>query len=98
LIGGTEVKDQLKRLHAINIIICTPGRLLQHLEENANFYIDQLQMLIIDEADRALDMGFKTQVNFKKAFKFYNLDGCNFGVLAKGSTDFALFCNSNTQA
>lgn len=64
LIGGTEVKDQLKRLYAINIVICTPGRLLQHLEENSNFHVDQLQMLIVDEADRILDMGFKAQVNW----------------------------------
>jgi len=63
LMGGTEVREQLKRLHAINIVICTPGRLLQHLEENANFYVDQLQMLIVDEADRILDMGFKAQMD-----------------------------------
>ncbi|KAI6202951.1 RNA helicase [Aphelenchoides besseyi] len=63
LIGGTEVDYQLRRLFAMNIIICTPGRLLQHLEENSNFNVDQLQVLVIDEADRILDLGFKTQMD-----------------------------------
>lgn len=70
LIGGTDVRDQLKRLYAINIVICTPGRLLQHLEENPNFYVDQLQMLIVDEADRILDMGFKAQVTTDSLFRY----------------------------
>ncbi|KAI6178230.1 Phosphate carrier protein, mitochondrial [Aphelenchoides besseyi] len=61
LIGGTEVEYQLRRLFAMNIIICTPGRLLQHLEENSNFNVDQLQILVIDEADRILDLGFQIQ-------------------------------------
>lgn len=46
----------------MNIIICTPGRLLQHMDENETFLCDQLQILVIDEADRILDMGFKRQV------------------------------------
>lgn len=62
LIGGTDVQYQMQRLSFMNIIICTPGRLLQHLEENHNFSCDQLQILVIDEADRILDMGFKKQV------------------------------------
>ncbi|KAI6192696.1 RNA helicase [Aphelenchoides besseyi] len=63
LIGGTEVEYQLRRLFAMNIIICTPGRLLQHLEENSNFNVDQLQILVIDEADRILDLGFQIQMD-----------------------------------
>ena len=52
-----------RRLHTMNIIVCTPGRLLQHLDENDAFSCENLQMLVIDEADRILDMGFKTQMN-----------------------------------
>lgn len=51
-----------KRLAGMNIIICTPGRLLQHMDENELFSTEQLQMLVIDEADRILDMGFRKQV------------------------------------
>lgn len=48
----------------MNIIISTPGRLLQHMDENETFTCDNLQLLVIDEADRILDMGFKGQVFF----------------------------------
>uniref|UniRef100_A0A914I6E5 ATP-dependent RNA helicase n=1 Tax=Globodera rostochiensis TaxID=31243 RepID=A0A914I6E5_GLORO len=62
LIGGTDVDFEKHRLAAVNIIICTPGRLLQHMDENEHFSCDQLQVLVIDEADRILDMGFRQQV------------------------------------
>ena len=45
-----------------NILICTPGRLLQHLEQTPYFNVDSLQMLVLDEADRILDMGFRDQL------------------------------------
>jgi len=43
----------------MNILIATPGRLLQHLDENPNFETSNLQMLVVDEADRILDLGFR---------------------------------------
>jgi ATP-dependent RNA helicase DDX10/DBP4 len=43
----------------MNILICTPGRLLQHLEETPGFETYNLRMLIIDEADTLFEMGFK---------------------------------------
>ena len=48
---------------SMNILICTPGRLLQHLDENPLFNMDNLQLLVLDEADRCLDMGFSTAIN-----------------------------------
>ena len=45
-----------------NIIIATPGRLLQHLEQTPSFDLDNLKMLVLDEADRILDMGFRDQL------------------------------------
>ena len=47
----------------MNILICTPGRLLQHLDENPQFNLDNLQLLVLDEADRCLDLGFSTAIN-----------------------------------
>ena len=43
----------------MNIIIATPGRLLQHLDETSNFDGSNLKVLVMDEVDRMLDMGFK---------------------------------------
>ncbi|VDM72054.1 unnamed protein product [Strongylus vulgaris] len=62
LIGGTDVDYERKRVGGVNIIICTPGRLLQHMDENEHLNCDQLQILVLDEADRILDMGFSQQV------------------------------------
>ncbi|VDM48607.1 unnamed protein product [Toxocara canis] len=63
LIGGTDVEYEKNRLATVNIVVCTPGRLLQHMDENVNFACEQLQMLVIDEADRILDLGFQKQMN-----------------------------------
>jgi ATP-dependent RNA helicase DDX10/DBP4 len=49
-------------LPSTNILICTPGRLLQHLEQTPYFNCDNLQMLVLDEADRILDLGFRDQL------------------------------------
>ncbi|GMR54374.1 hypothetical protein PMAYCL1PPCAC_24569, partial [Pristionchus mayeri] len=61
--GGADVNFEKRRLHVMNIIVCTPGRLQQHLDENEMFNCDNMQMLVIDEADRILDMGFAKQIN-----------------------------------
>ena len=42
----------------MNILICTPGRLLQHFEETAGFEAINLKLLVIDEADTLFEMGF----------------------------------------
>ena len=42
----------------LNILVCTPGRLLQHMDETPGFDTTNLQILVLDEADRTLDMGF----------------------------------------
>eukprot|EP00605_Chrysophyceae_sp_TOSAG23-4_P000715 GSChrysophyteH1.ASY1.ANO1.799.1 assembled CDS len=47
----------------MNILVATPGRLLQHFEQTAAFDASQLLMLVLDEADRILDMGFKEQLD-----------------------------------
>ena len=41
---------------AMNILVCTPGRLLQHMDETPGFDASALQLLVLDEADRILDM------------------------------------------
>ncbi|KAF8409551.1 hypothetical protein HHK36_005629 [Tetracentron sinense] len=64
LIGGRkDVDTEKKRVNDLNILVCTPGRLLQHMDETPSFDCSQLQVLVLDEADRILDVGFKKAVN-----------------------------------
>ncbi|EZA61622.1 putative ATP-dependent RNA helicase DDX10 [Ooceraea biroi] len=62
IIGGKDLNFEKKRLDQCNIVICTPGRLLQHMDEN-RFSCENMQILVLDEADRCLDMGFEKTMN-----------------------------------
>jgi len=56
--GGMDMKPQTEILRrGVEIVIATPGRLLDHVEQK-NVALAQVQMLVMDEADRMLDMGF----------------------------------------
>lgn len=59
LIGGKNVQAEKERVGRLNILVATPGRLLQHMDESPNFDSNNLQLLVLDEADRIMDMGFK---------------------------------------
>ncbi|CAG9807131.1 unnamed protein product [Chironomus riparius] len=63
IIGGKNLKFEKSRMDQVNIIICTPGRLLQHMDENPLFNCDSTQVLVLDEADRCLDLGFSQTMN-----------------------------------
>ena len=47
----------------MNILICTPGRLLQHMNQSEGFDPSILKMLVFDEVDRILDKGFKDTID-----------------------------------
>jgi len=58
LIGGTAFDDQVKKLdRGVDVLIATPGRLLDHIERG-HVLLTDIKILVIDEADRMLDMGF----------------------------------------
>ncbi|KAH6672773.1 DEAD/DEAH box helicase [Plectosphaerella plurivora] len=63
VIGGKNLKEEAERLAKMNILVCTPGRMLQHLDQTAGFDVDNLQILVLDEADRIMDMGFQSAVD-----------------------------------
>lgn len=63
VIGGKSLQEERDRLGRMNILVCTPGRMLQHMDQTAAFDIDNLQMLVLDEADRIMDMGFQGTVD-----------------------------------
>ena len=56
--GGVGMRDQERALRAgADVVVATPGRLLDHISRN-NVRFDRLSILVLDEADRMLDMGF----------------------------------------
>jgi len=60
--GGGKVSSQSAKLHAgVDILVATPGRLLEHLEK-CNVHLSKLEFVVLDEADRMLDMGFIADV------------------------------------
>ena len=62
--GGSNTKmERLKIAKGANIVISTPGRLLDHLMNTKGFKFDNLSMLVMDEADQILTEGFKDELN-----------------------------------
>jgi len=62
IVGGMPMRPQVRDLRAgFDVLVATPGRLLDHLERG-NVRLDQVQTLVLDEADRMLDMGFRPQI------------------------------------
>ena len=63
VIGGKDKNEEALRINQMNILIATPGRLLQHMSETPNFECSNLLMVVLDEADRILDPGFKNDID-----------------------------------
>ena len=63
IIGGKDFEFEKRNIAELNILIATPGRLLQHLQQTPDFVLDHVQMLVMDEADRILEMGFTETIN-----------------------------------
>ena len=62
LIGGANMRQQVAAIRRNpNIIIATPGRLIDHLQQGT-IRLDKVSILVFDEADRMLDMGFQPQI------------------------------------
>jgi superfamily II DNA/RNA helicase len=60
--GGVPLKSQADKARGAHIVVATPGR-LQDLVDRRMLSIDSVSVLVLDEADRMLDMGFKPQVD-----------------------------------
>ena len=60
--GGISINPQMKALFGISVLVATPGRLLDLVNSNA-VQFDKLQTLILDEADKLLNLGFKEEMN-----------------------------------
>ena len=62
VVGGESMRKQIRDLHAgVDVLVATPGRLIDHIERG-NVDLSSVEMLVLDEADRMLDMGFRPQI------------------------------------
>ena len=62
--GGQNMRNQIIRLErGIHIIVATPGRLMDHIGQKTIF-LDTIDFVVLDEADRMLDMGFIEDINY----------------------------------
>ena len=64
LVGGSALRHQAASLeHGVHIVVGTPGRIMDHMQRET-LKLDELQTLVLDEADRMLDMGFHDDIAF----------------------------------
>ncbi|HEX6558975.1 MAG TPA: DEAD/DEAH box helicase, partial [Longimicrobiales bacterium] len=62
VVGGMPMRPQIRDLAAgFDILVATPGRLFDHIERG-NVDLSEIKVLVLDEADRMLDMGFRPQI------------------------------------
>ncbi|CUS22225.1 LAQU0S05e00518g1_1 [Lachancea quebecensis] len=63
-VGGLNLRQQEQTLRSRpDIVIATPGRLIDHIRNSASFNVDSVEILVIDEADRMLEEGFQDELN-----------------------------------
>ncbi|KAI9118267.1 hypothetical protein K1719_010599 [Acacia pycnantha] len=62
VVGGTNIEKQRSELRAgVDIVVATPGRFIDHLQQG-NTSLSRISFVVLDEADRMLDMGFEPQI------------------------------------
>ena len=61
--GANRAAEASKLAKGVNLIVATPGRLLDHLQNTKGFVIKNLKMLVVDEADRILEVGFEEEMH-----------------------------------
>ncbi|KAM8934532.1 ATP-dependent RNA helicase DDX18 [Pelodytes ibericus] len=63
IMGGSNRSAEAQKLaNGVNIVVATPGRLLDHMQNTPGFMFKNLQCLVIDEADRILEVGFEQEM------------------------------------
>ena len=60
--GGVSINPQMKALFGVNVLVATPGRLLELVELNA-VHLSKIDTLVLDEADKMLNLGFQKEIN-----------------------------------
>lgn len=59
--GGVDINSQIRKIYATDVLVGTPGRILDHLNRRT-LRLDKVKFLVLDEVDRMFDMGFRKDV------------------------------------
>lgn len=62
IFGGVSINPQMMALNKVNILVATPGRLIELVENNA-LNLSEINTLVLDEADKMLNLGFKSEMD-----------------------------------
>jgi ATP-dependent RNA helicase RhlE len=85
IFGGVSIRPQISRLReGVDIVVATPGRLLDHVQQKT-IDLSEIEVLVLDEADRMLDMGFIRDI--RKVIKLIPAQRQNLLFSATFSTD-----------
>ena len=62
--GGSSLRDQKRQISqdSPDVIVATTGRLIDHIRNTRGFSLEDVEVLVLDEADRLLEMGFKDEL------------------------------------
>jgi len=60
--GGVSINTQMQALQNVNVLVATPGRLIELVESNA-VHLSSISTLVLDEADKMLNLGFKAEMD-----------------------------------
>jgi ATP-dependent RNA helicase DDX27 len=88
IIGGSSLQKQEAELRRYpDIVISTPGRIVDHIKNSQSIDFDNLEILVFDEADKLLSMGFEIEIkeilnatNSEKYFCLFNFKAINFAL------------------
>ena len=84
IMGGSNRQAEKEKLaKGVCVIVATPGRLLDHLQNTNDFLVRNLKCLIIDEADRILDIGFEIEMQQVPILRFISLSSRYFAIFQK---------------
>jgi ATP-dependent RNA helicase DeaD len=78
--GGQNIRNQIIKLESgVHIVVATPGRLIDHIKRDT-IYLNSLDFVVLDEADRMLDMGFIDDINYIFSKLKYKKQLCLFSA------------------
>ena len=91
IFGGVNIKSQIKHLrNGVDVVVATPGRLLDHMQQKT-IDLSKVEFLVLDEADRMLDMGFIRDI--RKVIKVLPVERQNLLFSATFSSDIRKLAN-----